>query len=519
MSIHGDDREAGADASSTPPDIVPASETEDKAPATTTKLTLPDKNSPSPQIIPQSPAEQYAPAATYPNYNNINNNNNHQSSVFMRQPNGCYAYQQSNTPNSPAPNTLGYEPSQALLFQHLGTNALTGIQQQFHVAPQPPLSPGMQNAANDTGGAVGGPDDAQISLGVLAPSSPVYPAPSMTFMGTGSEHQQHVDSSRMTGGSLIAPPSPSIHFLPGHPQSPVVSGYGGVYSSYVAQSPGVGVGVGVGYGSPSPREMGTSTDSRLSWPDRVQQQQSIYQTAPPSANSPHVQSQPMSMQFQTDRRTASFDEMLPGPSIDDNGSITGAGTIFSQQQAPWGYNPNNPYTNSPQQPQIQGHLPQPGDPRALAGQHGRSLQGALGTAGYYPATTPGPPIQTTHHNKGPEGSNLFIFHIPNHFTNLDMWHLFCHYGNLLSVRIMVEKDSGRSRGFGFVSYDSPDAAAMAIKELNGFVVRGYTIFVFIVYDYLWQHLCHLSYSYRSSLPSIFLFLYLFFTRSRLETSV
>ena len=35
---------------------------------------------------------------------------------------------------------------------------------------------------------------------------------------------------------------------------------------------------------------------------------------------------------------------------------------------------------------------------------------------------------------------------------------------------MVEKDSGRSRGFGFVSYDSPDAAALAIKELNGYAV-------------------------------------------------
>ena len=38
---------------------------------------------------------------------------------------------------------------------------------------------------------------------------------------------------------------------------------------------------------------------------------------------------------------------------------------------------------------------------------------------------------------------------------------------------MVEKDTGRSRGFGFVSYDSPDAAALAIKELNGFPVSYY----------------------------------------------
>jgi RNA recognition motif-containing protein len=101
------------------------------------------------------------------------------------------------------------------------------------------------------------------------------------------------------------------------------------------------------------------------------------------------------------------------------------------------------------------------------------IRGPMGAYGqYFPASSPGPPIQTTASNKGPDGANLFIFHIPNHFTNLDMYQLFTPYGNLLSVRIMVEKDSGRSRGFGFVSYDIPEAAAMAIKELNGFPVRG-----------------------------------------------
>ena len=37
--------------------------------------------------------------------------------------------------------------------------------------------------------------------------------------------------------------------------------------------------------------------------------------------------------------------------------------------------------------------------------------------------------------------------------------------------LKVEKDTGRSRGFGFVSYDTPAAAAAAIQELNGFAVR------------------------------------------------
>jgi len=126
--------------------------------------------------------------------------------------------------------------------------------------------------------------------------------------------------------------------------------------------------------------------------------------------------------------------------------------------------PRAPRGGREAQGQMQGQVPGLGP--GPGGSPPPAQQGGM----YFPAATPGPPIQTTQHNKGPEGANLFIFHIPNHFTNLDMWQLFCNYGTLLSVRIMVEKDTGRSRGFGFVSYDSPEAAALAIKELNGFVV-------------------------------------------------
>jgi hypothetical protein len=49
---------------------------------------------------------------------------------------------------------------------------------------------------------------------------------------------------------------------------------------------------------------------------------------------------------------------------------------------------------------------------------------------------------------GPPGCNLFVFHIPNDMTNQDLFNYFGPYGNVISARIMVEKETGRSRGFG-----------------------------------------------------------------------
>ncbi|KAF0694656.1 Aste57867_14495 [Aphanomyces stellatus] len=109
--------------------------------------------------------------------------------------------------------------------------------------------------------------------------------------------------------------------------------------------------------------------------------------------------------------------------------------------------------------------------------------------GYAPQVAgPGPPIQTTesgqgkpssHHvpghgrverGRGPPGCNLFVFHIPNDMTNQDLFNYFATFGNVISARIMVEKETGRSRGFGFVSYDNAPSADAAIKGMNGFQV-------------------------------------------------
>ena len=159
------------------------------------------------------------------------------------------------------------------------------------------------------------------------------------------------------------------------------------------------------------------------------------------------------------------------PSFSPYSSASGSSSTVYPHQPAWGYGSGEMY-NPPQSPlqprQMPGHFAH--SPMMPAMPQMAHYGGPGGGMPYYPATSPGPPIQTTASNKGPDGANLFIFHIPNHFTNLDMYRLFCQYGNLLSVRIMVEKETGRSRGFGFVSYDSPDSAALAIKELNGFAV-------------------------------------------------
>ncbi|XP_953570.1 uncharacterized protein TA09685 [Theileria annulata] len=72
---------------------------------------------------------------------------------------------------------------------------------------------------------------------------------------------------------------------------------------------------------------------------------------------------------------------------------------------------------------------------------------------------------------GPPGANLFVFHVPANWNDLDLVEHFKHFGNVISAR--VQRDSaGRNRGFGFISYDNPQSAVVAIKNMNGFSVGG-----------------------------------------------
>ena len=44
------------------------------------------------------------------------------------------------------------------------------------------------------------------------------------------------------------------------------------------------------------------------------------------------------------------------------------------------------------------------------------------------------------------------------------------FGNVLSAKVFIDKNTGLSKGFGFVSYDNPDSASSAIASMNGFAL-------------------------------------------------
>ena len=70
------------------------------------------------------------------------------------------------------------------------------------------------------------------------------------------------------------------------------------------------------------------------------------------------------------------------------------------------------------------------------------------------------------------GTNLFIFHLPNEWGEEDLSRNFAAFGNIISARIMTDRETGRSRGFGFVSYDNSQSAHTAMRSMNGFSVLG-----------------------------------------------
>lgn len=72
---------------------------------------------------------------------------------------------------------------------------------------------------------------------------------------------------------------------------------------------------------------------------------------------------------------------------------------------------------------------------------------------------------------------LFVGSLPYEFTDGDLQELFESVGKVVSAKVIMDRETGRSRGFGFVEMSSESEGNEAIEQLAGKKVNGRTIVV------------------------------------------
>lgn len=72
---------------------------------------------------------------------------------------------------------------------------------------------------------------------------------------------------------------------------------------------------------------------------------------------------------------------------------------------------------------------------------------------------------------------LFVGNLPFSITEEKIKEIFEQYGEITSLKLITDRETGRSRGFAFVEFADKDSAEKAIKEYNGQNLEGRSIVV------------------------------------------
>jgi cold-inducible RNA-binding protein len=76
---------------------------------------------------------------------------------------------------------------------------------------------------------------------------------------------------------------------------------------------------------------------------------------------------------------------------------------------------------------------------------------------------------------GTMGKRLYVGNLPYRMSEEELLDIFAQVGTVLNAAIIIDRETGRSRGFGFVEMEEESAAAQAVQQLNGAQVGGRTL--------------------------------------------
>lgn len=73
--------------------------------------------------------------------------------------------------------------------------------------------------------------------------------------------------------------------------------------------------------------------------------------------------------------------------------------------------------------------------------------------------------------------NIYVGNLNYRVREADLQQVMEDYGAVSSVKVITDRDTGKSKGFGFVEMDNDDEGAKAIAELNGAEFEGLSMVV------------------------------------------